>query len=43
MFMCITLASLCWKNVRYVNIWKDLDLNSILHKGDKVYKGINIP
>ena len=35
-------ASLCWtKNVCNVKIRKDFDLDFILRKGDKVYKGID--
>eukprot|EP00111_Clytia_hemisphaerica_P015231 TCONS_00044910-protein len=41
----ITVFSVCWTNIRKINIWKDYDLDHILHKGDKVFKdtGINRP
>ena len=39
---CITLTSVCWTTVRKITLWKDFDLDFILHKGDKVYKDVNI-
>ena len=39
---CITLTSVCWTTVRKVTIWKNVDLDFILRKGDKVYKDVNI-
>uniref|UniRef100_A0A7M5XKG6 Uncharacterized protein n=1 Tax=Clytia hemisphaerica TaxID=252671 RepID=A0A7M5XKG6_9CNID len=41
----ITVFSVCWTNIRKINVWKDYDLDYILHKGDKVFKdtGINRP
>ena len=38
-----TVFSVCWTKVRNVTIWKNYDLDYILHKGDRVFKetGIN--
>ena len=33
---------MCWTTVRKITLWKDFDLDFILHKGDKVYKDVNI-
>ena len=33
---------MCWTTFRKITLWKDFDLDFILHKGDKVYKDVNI-
>ena len=33
-----SLFSICWTIVRNINIWKDFDLDYILHKGDIIFK-----
>uniref|UniRef100_A0A7M5WMZ5 Uncharacterized protein n=1 Tax=Clytia hemisphaerica TaxID=252671 RepID=A0A7M5WMZ5_9CNID len=38
----ITLFSVCWTKVRNINIWKDHDLDYILHKGDMIFKETGI-
>ena len=33
-----SLFSICWTTVRNINIWKDFDLDYILHKGNMIFK-----
>ena len=38
----IALFSICWTKVRRISIWKSFDLDFILHKGDAIFKGIDV-
>jgi len=38
----MALFSICWTKIRKVNIWKDADLDDILHNGDRVFRITNI-
>ena len=39
---CNTLASLCWSVNRKVNIWKTLDLDFVLTKGNEIFEFVNL-
>ena len=38
----MTLFSICWTKVRRISLWKSFDLDYILHKGDAIFKSINV-
>uniref|UniRef100_A0A7M5UVQ2 Uncharacterized protein n=1 Tax=Clytia hemisphaerica TaxID=252671 RepID=A0A7M5UVQ2_9CNID len=37
-----SLFSICWTKVRKINIWKDFDLDFILHSGDEIFKDTSL-
>ena len=36
------LFSVCWSNVRRVSLWKDYDLDFILHKGNNIFTNLGL-
>ena len=38
----MTLFSICWTKVRRISLWKSFDLDYVLHKGDAIFKSINV-
>ena len=39
---CNALFALCWSTVKRVTIWKTMDMDYILEKGDELYKSLNM-
>ena len=39
---CNTLTSVCWSVIRRVNIWKTIDLDFVLTKGNELFEFVNL-